>query len=54
LRGKPANAIAEASKHAADNIEALGDNYASADYRRHLAQVYTRRALQEALSAKRK
>ena len=54
LRGKPASAIPEAAKHAADKIEALGDNYASADYRRHLAQVYTRRALQEALSAKRK
>jgi carbon-monoxide dehydrogenase medium subunit len=54
LRGKPASAIAEAAKHAADKVEALGDNYASADYRRHLAQVYTRRALHEALSAKRK
>lgn len=54
LRGKPASAIAEAAKHAADKVEALGDNYASAEYRRHLAQVYTRRALQEALSTKRK
>jgi carbon-monoxide dehydrogenase medium subunit len=54
LRGKPASTIAEAAKHAADKVEALGDNYASAEYRRHLAQVYTRRALQEALSAKRK
>ena len=54
LLGKPASAIAEAVKHAADKVEALGDNYASAEYRRHLAQVYTRRALQEALSAKRK
>jgi carbon-monoxide dehydrogenase medium subunit len=54
LRGKPASAISEAAKHAADKVEALGDNYASAEYRRHLAQVYTRRALQEALSAKRK
>ncbi|HTM40761.1 MAG TPA: xanthine dehydrogenase family protein subunit M [Terriglobales bacterium] len=54
LRGKPAGAIAEAAKNAADKIEALGDNYASAEYRRHLAQVYTRRALQEALGAKRK
>lgn len=54
LRGKPASAIAEAAKHATDKVEALGDNYASADYRRHLAQVYTRRALQEALAAKRK
>ena len=54
LRGKPASAIAEAAKHAADEVEALGDNYASAEYRRHLAQVFTRRALQEALSSKRR
>ena len=54
LRGKPASAIAEAAKHAADKVEAMGDNYASAEYRRHMAQVFTRRALQEAVSAKRK
>lgn len=54
LRGKPASSIADAAQHAADNVEALGDNYASAEYRRHLAQVFTRRALQEALAAKRK
>ncbi|HLX73581.1 MAG TPA: xanthine dehydrogenase family protein subunit M [Terriglobales bacterium] len=54
LRGKPASALAEAARYAADKVEALGDNYASAEYRRHLAQVYTRRALQEALAAKRK
>jgi carbon-monoxide dehydrogenase medium subunit len=54
LRGKPASAIADAARHAADKVEALGDNYASADYRRHLAQIYVRRALQEALSARRK
>ena len=54
LRGKPASAIAEAAGHAADKIEALGDNFASAEYRRHMAQVYTRRALQEALAAKRR
>ena len=53
LRGK-ASAIAEAARHATDKVEALGDNYASAEYRRHLAQVYTRRALQEALSTKRR
>jgi carbon-monoxide dehydrogenase medium subunit len=54
LRGKPASAIADAAQHAADTVEALGDNYASAEYRRHLAQVFTRRALQEALAAKRR
>ncbi|MFI5107533.1 MAG: FAD binding domain-containing protein [Terriglobales bacterium] len=49
LRGKPATAIADASRHAADGIEALGDTFASPDYRRHLATVFTRRALETAL-----
>lgn len=40
--------IAAAVAHAADGIEPNGDLYASADYRRHLAQVYTRRAIAEA------
>jgi carbon-monoxide dehydrogenase medium subunit len=37
--------IASASSHATDGIEANGDLFASADYRRHLAAVYTRRAI---------
>src|SRR5918911_1607461 len=41
-------AIASASSHAADGVDANADLYASADYRRHLAQVYTRRAIQTA------
>jgi carbon-monoxide dehydrogenase medium subunit len=41
-------AIASASSHAADGVDANADLYASADYRRHLAQVYTRRAIQAA------
>ncbi len=49
LRGKPASAVSEAAKHAADGIEGLGDSFASADYRRHLATVFTRRALETAL-----
>lgn len=49
LHGKPLAAIAEASRHAADVIEALGDTFASADYRCHLATVLTRRALEAAL-----
>ena len=52
LRGKPASAIAGAASHAADGIDAMGDNYASAAYRRHLATVYTRRALEQATSGK--
>jgi carbon-monoxide dehydrogenase medium subunit len=35
----------DAASHAADGVEANGDIYASADYRRHLAQVFTRRAV---------
>ena len=49
LCGKPATAIADASRHAADGIDALGDTFASPDYRRHLATVFTRRALETAL-----
>jgi carbon-monoxide dehydrogenase medium subunit len=49
LRGKPVSAIPDASRHAADGIEALGDTFASPDYRRHLTTVFTRRALEKAL-----
>ncbi|HSP62095.1 MAG TPA: xanthine dehydrogenase family protein subunit M [Pyrinomonadaceae bacterium] len=37
--------IASAAAHAADGIEANGDLFASADYRRHLARVYNKRAI---------
>jgi len=50
LRGKPVAAIREAAAHAAKNVEALGDYYASAEYRKHLATVQTRRALEQAAS----
>jgi carbon-monoxide dehydrogenase medium subunit len=49
LSGQPVGAIAEASRRAADGIEAIGDSFASPDYRRHLATVFTRRALEAAL-----
>lgn len=52
LRGKPLSAIANAAQKAAGKVEALGDPYASAEYRRHLAQVFTRRALQAAAKAR--
>jgi carbon-monoxide dehydrogenase medium subunit len=42
--------IAKAAAAVADGIDANSDLFASADYRRHLAQVYTARALKQALS----
>ena len=42
------NAIADAAAHATDAVDANSDLYASEEYRRHLAQVFTRRAIQEA------
>jgi carbon-monoxide dehydrogenase medium subunit len=42
--------IAKASAAVADGIDANSDLFASADFRRHLAQVYTARALTQALS----
>jgi carbon-monoxide dehydrogenase medium subunit len=44
----PPEAIARAATHAADGIEPLGDIHASAEFRAHLAQVNTRRALERA------
>lgn len=38
-------AIASASQHATDGVDANSDLFASEDYRRHLAQVYTQRAI---------
>jgi len=50
LKGQSLNdqTIAAASAHATDDVDANSDLYASEDYRRQLAQVYTRRAIQEA------
>lgn len=50
--GKPIDdaAIAEASQHAADGIDLLSDNYASAEYRGHLTRVMAKRALTQALA----
>jgi aerobic carbon-monoxide dehydrogenase medium subunit len=51
LQGKAvsANRLAGASAHAAVGIEVNSDLSASAEYRTHLARVYTRRALERAI-----
>jgi carbon-monoxide dehydrogenase medium subunit len=43
--------IASAAAHAANGVEINGDLFASADYRKHLAEVYVRRAVAEALKS---
>ena len=50
LRGRPleASAIAAAAEQAAEGTEPPGDLNATPDYKRHLARVLTRRALEEA------
>jgi aerobic carbon-monoxide dehydrogenase medium subunit len=37
--------VAKAAAHAADGVDAQGDLYASAEFRKHLATVYTKRAV---------
>jgi aerobic carbon-monoxide dehydrogenase medium subunit len=48
LKGKGTDAIASAAEQAAEGTEPAGDLNATPDYKRHLARVLTRRALQEA------
>ena len=50
LRGQPldADSIAAAAENAAEGTEPPADLNASADYKRHLARVLTRRALTDA------
>ena len=52
LQGKALDAkiLSAAASHAADGVDVNSDLYASADYRKQLAAVYTRRALETALS----
>ncbi|MEE8305151.1 MAG: xanthine dehydrogenase family protein subunit M, partial [Candidatus Tectomicrobia bacterium] len=46
-----AEAVEQAATHAADDVDAMEDIHASAEYRLHLARVYTKRALQRAIEA---
>ena len=43
--------IASAASHATDGVELNGDLFASAEYRKHLAEVYTKRAITAALKS---
>ena len=51
LTGKQPNdqTIADAASHATDGVDVNSDLYASEDYRRHLAQVHTKRAITRAI-----
>jgi carbon-monoxide dehydrogenase medium subunit len=53
LRGEglDASSIAAAAQRAAEGTEPPGDLNATPDYKRHLAQVLTRRALETAAAA---
>jgi carbon-monoxide dehydrogenase medium subunit len=44
------SSISAAAAHATDGVDVNGDLFASAEYRRHLASVYTARAIAEAAS----
>jgi carbon-monoxide dehydrogenase medium subunit len=55
LRGQAApspDTIAQAARHAGDGVEALGDMHASPEFRIHLAQINSRRALTRAFEAR--
>jgi carbon-monoxide dehydrogenase medium subunit len=42
--------VRAAAAHAADGVNVNSDLFASAEYRKHLAEVYTRRAIEQAVS----
>jgi len=50
LSGASPDAVAEASQSADEGTHPSSDDAASAEFRRHLARVWTRRAVEEALS----
>lgn len=51
LRGGTAESIAEAAERATEGVTVLEDLYGSEEYKAHLARVYVRRALEQAVSA---
>jgi aerobic carbon-monoxide dehydrogenase medium subunit len=51
LRGQGVDAIASAAEQAAEGTDPPGDLNATPEYKRHLARVLTRRALEEAAAA---
>ena len=50
LSGASRDAVAEAAESADEGTSPATDNAASAEFRKHLARVWTRRAIEEALS----
>ena len=50
LSGADASSVAEATQNADEGTSPSSDIAASAEYRRHLARVLSRRAVEEALS----
>lgn len=51
LRGNGAGAVAAAADLATDGVTVLEDLYGSEDYKAHLARVYVRRALEQAIAS---
>ena len=51
MRGNGADAIEAAAAHATDGVTVLEDLYGSEEYKTHLAGVYVRRALEQAVAA---
>ncbi len=51
LRGNGAGAVAAAADLATDGVTVLEDLYGSEEYKAHLARVYVRRALEQAIAS---
>jgi carbon-monoxide dehydrogenase medium subunit len=49
LAGAPREGVAGAAEQAAEGTDPPGDTFASAEFRRHLSRVLTRRAVEEAI-----